>query len=71
MKVRRFAKNARQCKNPGVHHTAGQSRDREGALADYEAGMRSLTVAALSGVSRPSKDLRRVDQVLRLIVRTT
>ena len=44
-------------KNPGVHHTARQSRDREGALADYVAGMRSLTVAALSGASRPSASM--------------
>src|ERR1039458_10247968 len=28
-------------RNPGVHHTARQSRDREGALADSVAGMRS------------------------------
>ena len=28
-------------RNPGVHHTARQSRDREGALADSGAGMRS------------------------------
>ena len=27
--------------NPGVHHTARQSRDREGALAYCVAGMRS------------------------------
>src|ERR1035441_8541748 len=27
-------------RNPGVHHTARQSRDREGALADSAAGMR-------------------------------
>jgi hypothetical protein len=40
--------------NPGVHHTARQSRDREGALADSEAGMRSLTFAARIGASRPS-----------------
>ena len=41
-------------KNPGVHHTARQSRDREGALPVSAAGMRSLTVAARIGVSRPS-----------------
>ena len=40
-------------KNPGVDHSARQSRDREGALADSAAGMRSLTVAARIGASRP------------------
>ena len=30
-------------KNPGVHHTARLSRDREGALADSVAGMRYVT----------------------------
>jgi hypothetical protein len=37
-------------KNPGVHHTARQSRDRKGALAASVAGMRSLTVAARMGL---------------------
>ena len=46
-------------KNPGIHHTARQSRDREGALADYVAGMRSLTVAARIGASRPSTFMSR------------
>ena len=46
-------------KNPGVHHAARQSRDREGALADYVAGMRSLTVAARIGASRPSTFMSR------------
>src|ERR1022692_3299051 len=46
-------------RNPGVHHTARQSRDREGALADSVAGMRSLTVAARIGASRPSTFMSR------------
>jgi hypothetical protein len=44
IEVRRFAKRPANRKNPGVHHTARQSRDREGALADSVAGMRSPTV---------------------------
>src|ERR1035438_1749306 len=47
-------------KNPGVHHTARQSRDREGALADSVAVMRSLTVAARIGASRPSTFMSRI-----------
>ena len=47
-------------KNPGVHPTARQSRDREGALADSAAGMRSLTVAARIGASRPSTFMSRI-----------
>src|ERR1035441_8152526 len=62
MKVRRFAQMSANRKNPGVHHTARQSRDREGAWADYAAGIRSLTVAALSGASRPSTFMSRTLQ---------
>ena len=60
IKVRRFAQMPANRKNPGVHHTARQSRDREGALAaDSVAGMRSLTVAARIGASRPSTFMSR------------
>jgi hypothetical protein len=41
IKVRRLAQMPANRKNPGVHHTARQSRDREGALANSVAGMRS------------------------------
>ena len=41
-------------KNPGVRPTARQSRDREGALADSVAGLRSLTIAARIAAPRPS-----------------
>src|ERR1022692_9078 len=66
--VRRFAQMPANRKNPGVHHTARQSRDREGALADSVAGMRSRPrrhpVAARIGASRPStfmsRTLRRI-----------
>src|ERR1019366_6831586 len=37
MKVRRFAQMPANRKNPGVHHTARQSRDREAALPDSVA----------------------------------
>ena len=50
-------------RNPGVHHTARQSRDREGALADSVAGMRSRPrghpVAARIGASRASTFMSR------------
>ena len=52
--VRRFAQMPANRNNPGVHHIARQSRDRKGASADSLAGMRSLTVAARMGASRPS-----------------
>ena len=41
MDVRRSAQMPANRKNPGVHPAARQSRDREGALADSAAGMRS------------------------------
>src|ERR1035441_1880861 len=41
-----FAQMPANRENPGVDYTARQSRDREGALANSVAGMRSLTVAA-------------------------
>ena len=50
-------------KNPGVHDTARQSRDREGALANFVPGMRSLTVAARIGASRPSTFMSRTQPV--------
>src|SRR5450755_3720563 len=63
IKVRRFAQMPANRKNPGVHHTARQSRDGvpsgPGALADPVAGMRSLTVAARIGASRPSTFMSR------------
>src|ERR1035441_10369957 len=59
IKVRRFAQMPANRENPGVHHTARQSRDREGALADSVAGMRSLTVAARMGASQPSTFMSR------------
>jgi len=46
MEVRRYARMPSNRENPGVHHTARQSRDREGASANSAAGMRSLTVTA-------------------------
>src|ERR1035438_3893192 len=39
--------------NPGVHDTARQGRDREGALADYAAGMRSRSRLGLGLHGRP------------------
>src|ERR1035438_6014495 len=59
IKVRRFAQMPANRENPGVHHTARQSRDREGALANSVAGMRSRPrghpVAARIGASwRPA-----------------
>src|ERR1035441_4875200 len=59
IKVRRFAQTPANRENPGVHHTARQSRDREGALANSVAGMRPLTVAARIGASRPSTFMSR------------
>src|ERR1035437_9751152 len=70
IKVRRFAQMPANRKNPGVHHTARQSRDREGALADYVAGMRSRPrgppVAARVGASRPSPFMSRTPVHRRL-----
>src|ERR1022692_371463 len=53
MKVRRFAQMPANRNNPGVHDTARQSRDREGALADYAAGMRSRSRLGLGLHGRP------------------
>ena len=51
-------------KNPGEYYTANPSRDREGALSDYVAGMRSLTVAARIVASRPSPFMSRAQCVI-------
>ena len=55
-------------KNPSVQHTARQSRDREGALADSVAGMRSLTVAARIGASQPPTFMSRAPLVCPTVV---
>src|ERR1035438_2248334 len=59
--------NATNRKNPGVRHTARQSRDREGALANSGADMRSRPrghpVAARIGASRPSTFMARTPRV--------